>query len=240
MQFLPAAARSKFPDPSKQPLNARQCEAAHQVAPRLLSFVAAKPLQLLANENAFVEVILHHEELLRAARNSKKRCLWGDGIYTADSDLFSVLIHQAYMPARCMELAFRWPTSMDHMRALLEVLPAQASYPGSCSNCIRSRSWPAPSFNCSYRVARAWLVIVPVCSPFLATALRELLTSMRQSSLRCSAFFLVMLGGQKWRVDAICTDAGQNPDCPWSYKHALQIDRSAHTMHSQLLVQRFG
>jgi hypothetical protein len=163
LQFLPAAARGNFPDPAKQPLNARQCEAAGEPPPRLLKFVVGQSLNLALHDNNFVEVILHHDDLVRAARNSKKRCLWGDGIYTADSDLFSVLIHQAFMPARCMESAFRWPQSMDHMRALLEVLPAQPSYPGSSSNCIRSRSWPALSFRCSYRVARAWLVLVPVC-----------------------------------------------------------------------------
>lgn len=170
VQFAPDGMQPSTSDGGIPPLNIRQATAAGQPPPPILHFVAGRPLPLSPHRGAHVEVRLPHEELLRAARNSRKRTLWGDGVYTADSDVFSALVHQAFLPARCAELAFRWPAVVSHVRALLHVVAPPESHESTTRGAIRSRPWHGASFDCAFSIARSWLVVIPVRCCSLAPA----------------------------------------------------------------------
>lgn len=96
--------------------------------------------------------------MLNSAKVVKKRSIWGSGIYTADSDLLTVLIHQGYIPHNVAEPGYAWPPAARELRAVLRVLPSQMHYYSSSHNTMKSRAWAASCFNCSYAVERLWVV----------------------------------------------------------------------------------
>jgi len=98
------------------------------------------------------------EHLLNLSKVVKKRSIWGNDVYTADSDLFTVLIHQGYLPHNVSEPGFHWPEPARELRAMLRVLPAQAHYASHSRNTMKSRAWAAACFACSYCVERLWVV----------------------------------------------------------------------------------
>lgn len=138
---------------------------------------SALPVNRYAH-NTFLEVHFSREQLQQAARHMKKRCLWGDGVYTADSDLFCALIHQGYLPWRSLEPSYSWPDNMRELHAIIEVLPSPDSYSGCSQNGIRSRSWGSSCHNCSFSIRRCWMAVLltlqpptvcshlPICAPF--------------------------------------------------------------------------
>jgi hypothetical protein len=78
----------------------------------------------------------------------KARHLWGDTVYTDDSDLVSVLMHMGYF---CNTITHP-PPQMSEVHAVLELLPPRDSYPSNFRNSVRSRAWCAKLTTCSYQV----------------------------------------------------------------------------------------
>jgi hypothetical protein len=107
----------------------------------VVNYVLNSPLPIdRYPHHTHLEVHFSREQLQQAAKHMKKRCLWGDGIYTADSELLCALIHQGYLPWRSLEPTYSWPENMRLVHAIIEVLPSPCSYSGCSQNGIRSRS----------------------------------------------------------------------------------------------------
>ena len=78
----------------------------------------------------------------------RARQLWGVNVYTNDSDLVAVLMHCGYL-----NNAFSIPPgAASEMRAIVQILPPQPSYPSCARNGIRSRAWGATADALSYKV----------------------------------------------------------------------------------------
>lgn len=84
----------------------------------------------------------------------RARQLWGNGIYTEDSDLVAALMHSGFYSISLQAP----PSTVAEVRAVVELLPAEQNYPSASRHSIRSRAWGASLEGCSFRVERAWLV----------------------------------------------------------------------------------
>lgn len=78
----------------------------------------------------------------------RARQLWGNEIYTQDSDLVAVLMHGGYYN----QALSAPPSSVAEVRAIVQPLPPQPAYQSSARNSIRSRAWGTAVEGCSYRV----------------------------------------------------------------------------------------
>ena len=171
MQWLRSDAKAAYSSEGKPPLNQREMTAAGKQSLPTKQYQAKRALDVSAHIGQHVEVVLPVDELTPAARNIKKRRIWGDGIYTADTDIFAALVHQALLPAKCADPLFRWPTAVAHLRCIIKVQPAQASYSGALRNGMRSRGWSQQNvFDNAYSIARAWAVVRMVRSCFMSSA----------------------------------------------------------------------
>jgi hypothetical protein len=81
----------------------------------------------------------------------KARHLWGDTVYTDDSDLVSVLMHMGYFSNNITHP----PPQMSEVHAVLDLLAPRDSYPSNFRNSVRSRAWCSKLSTCSYKVSRA-------------------------------------------------------------------------------------
>lgn len=71
-------------------------------------------------------------------RSQKKRSISsGTDVYTHDSDVVAVLMHQGYYSHALAAP----PPQLAEVRAVLRVLPPRRRYEGSSRNCVRSRGW---------------------------------------------------------------------------------------------------
>lgn len=78
----------------------------------------------------------------------KARQIWGDIIYTADSDLVAVLMHMGYYA----HYLSHPPPIIAEFRATLKLLPPQEKY-NSKARFVKSRAWCSSSDDgCSYQV----------------------------------------------------------------------------------------
>lgn len=78
----------------------------------------------------------------------KSRQLWGDEVYTDDSDVVAVLLHLGYYAASnvtCNPLIARF-------YAQVNLLPPQEQYLSATRNAVRSRCWFAKTEGCSFQV----------------------------------------------------------------------------------------
>lgn len=78
----------------------------------------------------------------------KSRQLWGDGVYTDDSDLVAVLMHTGYYASNTAAN----PPQVASFHAVIELLPPAERYPSSLRNSVRSRAWMAKVEGCSFKV----------------------------------------------------------------------------------------
>lgn len=171
VQFLAADVRDRYADPEKQPLNERERAVSSKAAIPIYHYHATKVLDLGDHVGNVVEVVLSIDDLVHAARNTKKRHIWGDHVYTADTDLFAAMVHEAVLPSKCTEQPFAWPSAVLHLRAILRVKPPQKGYQGTLRNGMRSRSWPNKCFEFSYSVERVWMIVRIVRCPPLSSSL---------------------------------------------------------------------
>lgn len=78
----------------------------------------------------------------------KSRQLWGDEVYTDDSDVVAVLLHLGYYASSnvtCNPLISRF-------YAQINLLPPQEQYLSATRNAVRSRCWFAKTEGCSFQV----------------------------------------------------------------------------------------
>ncbi|EIE23592.1 hypothetical protein COCSUDRAFT_66002 [Coccomyxa subellipsoidea C-169] len=87
-------------------------------------------------------------------RQVRARQLWGNEVYTQDSDLVAVLMHCGFYNHALSAP----PASAAHVRAVVQPLPPQPAYHSRARNSIRSRAWGAAVEGCSYRVEKCALV----------------------------------------------------------------------------------
>lgn len=99
-----------------------------------------------------VEVLIAPEYMSKDNKRVKARQIWGDGIYTFDSDLVAVLMHMGYYA----HYLSHPPSTASEFRALLKLLPPQDKY-YSRARFVKSRVWCSPGDGCSYQVERCWL-----------------------------------------------------------------------------------
>jgi hypothetical protein len=159
VQFLAADVRDRYANPEMQPLNERERAVSSKVAIPIFHYHATKVLDLGDHVGNVVEVVLSIDDLVHAARNTKKRHIWGDHVYTADTDLFAAMVHEAVLPSKCTEQPFAWPSAVLNLRAILRVKPPQKGYQGTLRNGMRSRSWPNKCFDFSYSLERVWMIV---------------------------------------------------------------------------------
>ncbi|CAD7698317.1 unnamed protein product [Ostreobium quekettii] len=105
-----------------------------------------------------VEVVFLADLMTCSHQPVRARQLWGDLIYTHDSDIVAVLLHLGYYRM----VPERPPSIVMEIRALIKLLPVQQYYASNTRHGLRSRSWRMdPSKDrkyCSYKVEGCWLV----------------------------------------------------------------------------------
>lgn len=87
----------------------------------------------------------------------RARQLWGNEVYTQDSDLVAVLMHCGFYNHALSAP----PASAAEVRAIVQPLPPQPAYHSCARNSIRSRAWGAAAEGCSYRV---WISLLNTLS----------------------------------------------------------------------------
>lgn len=105
------------------------------------------------NKQCVIEVVILPDSLSKNNRRVKSRQIWGDVIYTPDSDIVAVLMHLGYYASNLAQP----PPNVVEVRALIRVLPPQDSY-SSKARFVKSRSWSSSNETCSYKVERCWLI----------------------------------------------------------------------------------
>eukprot|EP00803_Ostreobium_quekettii_P006949 evm.model.scf_1246.7 EVM.evm.TU.scf_1246.7 scf_1246:36091-39714(-) len=120
-----------------------------------------------------VEVVFPADLMTCSHQPVKERQLWGDLIYTHDSDVVAVLLHLGYYRM----VPERPPSVVQGMRALIRLLPVQQHYTSKTRHGLRSRPWrmdPSKDGNyCSYKVEGCWLVKDDNCSVELYPSLEK-------------------------------------------------------------------
>lgn len=94
-----------------------------------------------------VEVIIPPEFMSKDNKRVKARQVWGDTIYTADSDLVAVLMHLGYFA----HYLSHPPQAVAEFRVQCALLPPQEKY-ASRARFVKSRLWCSPGDGCSYQV----------------------------------------------------------------------------------------
>ena len=102
-------------------------------------------------------------------RQVRARQLWGDGIYTDDSDVVAVLMHMGFY-AYSLSAP---PPHLVELHVLLKLLPPNEQYPSSHRNSLKSRCWYSRTQGCSFQV-RA--LAVELAAPWRAVVLLEWLS----------------------------------------------------------------
>lgn len=162
LQFLPASDPKHRAEGAAAAVLSNAERAAQSMEQlTLVNYVLNSPLPVNRYpHHTHLEVHFSREQLQQAARHMKKRLLWGDGIYTADSDLFCALVHQGYLPWRSLESSYSWPDNMRELHAIIEVLPSPDSFTGCSQNGMRSRSWGSPCHSCAFGIRRCWMAVL--------------------------------------------------------------------------------
>lgn len=99
-----------------------------------------------AEERILIKKLSHN--MITCAAQVRARQLWGNEIYTHDSDLVAVLMHCGFYNHA---LSAPPPSALE-VRAVVQPLPPQPYYNSCARNSIRSRAWGAAVGGCSYRV----------------------------------------------------------------------------------------
>lgn len=81
----------------------------------------------------------------------KSRQLWGEDIYTDDSDLVAVLLHLGYYASNNTASN----PLVSRFYAQISLLPPQEQYYSCFRNAVRSRGWFSKIEGCSYKVCES-------------------------------------------------------------------------------------
>ncbi|KAG1661847.1 hypothetical protein FOA52_011614 [Chlamydomonas sp. UWO 241] len=100
-----------------------------------------------------VEVLIPAEYVSSSNRRVKTRQIWGDGVYTGDSDIVAVLMHLGYLASSLPTV----PPALLEVHVLLKLTPPLDYYP-SKAHAVKSRAWCSSTEGCSFRVEACWLV----------------------------------------------------------------------------------
>mmetsp|Transcript_25976 Transcript_25976/g.56618 ORF Transcript_25976/g.56618 Transcript_25976/m.56618 type:complete len:354 (-) Transcript_25976:777-1838(-) len=100
-----------------------------------------------AGPDTIVEVVINADHIHKDNRRVKARQIWGDLIYTPDSDVVAVLMHMGYY---AYYLGHPPPAVLD-FRVLLRLLPPQEKYT-SKARFVKSRAWCSSNEGCSFKV----------------------------------------------------------------------------------------
>lgn len=105
-------------------------------------------------DDKIAEVIIPAEYMnSNTNKGVKTRQLWGNLIYTGDSDIVAALMHMSFVA----HYLSHPPSQVQEFRALLRLLPPQANYP-SKARFVKSRSWCSSIQGFSYQVECCWLI----------------------------------------------------------------------------------
>ncbi|PNW85357.1 hypothetical protein CHLRE_03g182600v5 [Chlamydomonas reinhardtii] len=122
----------------------------------LIAYRGDEPLpglqELFKKGEQNVEVVISPEYMTKDNKRVKSRQIWGDTVYTSDSDLVAVLMHMGFYA----HYLSHPPNTVAEFRALLKLLPPQEKY-NSRARFVKSRLWCSPGDGCSYQVERCWL-----------------------------------------------------------------------------------
>eukprot|EP00798_Chlamydomonas_sp_ICE-L_P002438 gene2438-8762_t len=107
-------------------------------------------------QNQFVEVLIAPEFMTKDNRRVKARLVWGDTIYTPDSDVVAALMHMGF----CAQNLPHPPASVQLFQVLLRLLPPLEKY-SSKARFVKSRAWlcSADDAGCSFSIERCRITI---------------------------------------------------------------------------------
>ncbi|KAG1671779.1 hypothetical protein FOA52_000156 [Chlamydomonas sp. UWO 241] len=105
------------------------------------------------NGDKLAEVLIPSDYMTSGNRRVKTRQLWGDCIYTSDSDVVAVLMHLGYFPHYLPSA----PPQVQELHVLLRLVPPQQTYP-SKARFLKSRAWCSPVKGCAFQVEGCWLI----------------------------------------------------------------------------------
>uniref|UniRef100_A0A383VB11 Uncharacterized protein n=1 Tax=Tetradesmus obliquus TaxID=3088 RepID=A0A383VB11_TETOB len=106
------------------------------------------------NDKPSLLVLISPEQMVGSNKQVKSRQLWGEDIYTDDSDLVAVLLHLGYYASNNTASN----PLVARFYAQVTLLPPQEQYTSCFRNAVRSRSWFSTIEGCSYKVERCWMV----------------------------------------------------------------------------------
>lgn len=99
-------------------------------------------------------VAIAPEYMVGSNKQVKSRQLWGEDVYTDDSDLVAVLLHLGYYASNNVA---HHPL-VARFYAQVTLLPPRERYASCFRNAVRSRGWFSKIDGCSFQVDRCWLV----------------------------------------------------------------------------------
>jgi len=98
-------------------------------------------------------VLIPAEYISSSNRRVKTRQVWGDGVYTGDSDIVAALMHLGYLASTLHQP----PPALLEVHAQLKLSPPLARY-ASRARSVKSRAWSSSIEGCSFQVEAAWMV----------------------------------------------------------------------------------
>ncbi|PNH12375.1 hypothetical protein TSOC_000649 [Tetrabaena socialis] len=116
--------------------------------PPLIGYRAEEPLAGLQDHfkkgELQIEVVIPPEHMTKDNKRVKARQIWGDTVYTSDSDLVAVLMHMGFYA----HYLSHPPNTVAEFRAQLKLMPPQEKY-NSRARFVKSRLWCSPGDGCS-------------------------------------------------------------------------------------------
>mmetsp|Transcript_27769 Transcript_27769/g.70787 ORF Transcript_27769/g.70787 Transcript_27769/m.70787 type:complete len:333 (-) Transcript_27769:359-1357(-) len=122
-----------------------------------------------AEGEQIIEVLILPDFMSKDNKRVKSRQIWGDLVYTPDSDLVAVLMHLGYFAHNLSHP----PNTVVEVRVLVKLLPPQSSYP-SKARFVKSRAWSTATEGCSYQVDKVHLITRTGVAVELAPCIDEL------------------------------------------------------------------
>ncbi|KAL6765788.1 hypothetical protein V8C86DRAFT_2449554 [Haematococcus lacustris] len=135
------------------------------------------------SDDVIVEVVMSPDYLSRENKRVKSRQIWGDLVYTPDSDLVAVLMHMGYYAPHLAHP----PSAVIEVRVLIKLVDARAisSYP-SKARFLKSRAWGKTEAAFAYQVHKVWLLTRTAVAVELHPCIHDLPASQPTVQPQCS------------------------------------------------------